>query len=36
LRAAVEAQLREQEKKDKLGFYKIELSHTDLSDIIEL
>ena len=33
LSAGVAARLREQEKKDKIGFYKLSISSTDLNDI---
>jgi hypothetical protein len=33
LSAGVEARLREEEKKNKLNFYKISLSEDDLADI---
>ena len=36
LSAGVEARLREQEKKDKLNFYKLSISDSDLSDVKKL
>ena len=33
LSAGVQARLREQEKKDKLGFYKLSINDADLSDV---
>lgn len=36
LSAAAEAQLREREKEEKLDFYKLQVSSTDLEDIVKL